>query len=58
VLVLVVSKPLTFFQSDWMMMRPIVVGFRLPLPADENVAEADWGPEQRPLAISLVACVP
>ena len=23
-------------------MRSIVVGFRLPLPADENVAEADW----------------
>jgi hypothetical protein len=33
------------------MMRSIVVGFRPLLPADENVSEASWGPEQKALAI-------
>jgi hypothetical protein len=44
------------------MMRSLVVGIRLPLPADENVTEggreASWVQSKRPLANSLIACVP
>jgi hypothetical protein len=35
-------------------MRSIVVGFRLPLPADENVTEAKLGPEQMAVGNSLI----